>query len=278
MSVLVGLNSSAPGKRQAITRGPVDALGLPNAITTTSGLNCQINASASIPISCNFAAGFRADGTPIEFSGSFESNQSYSGLAANAIHYFYLERNTSTGVVTPGRITIAPVYARIAPVSPTTGLHWFKTSQASLSTQPGMTMYEWSGSAWVARQRVFLGEVGTGASAVTSIANYSYDRRYKSPWFPVGAGGNFNVNHNLGMFPAEAEASFEFYARENSSDPYNYLVTPGFYAGGLEYGLFYAGAGTRISTILYAATQGWFSFGFGSWTIGEMTVSATSEW
>lgn len=278
MSVLIGLNSSASGKRQAITGGPVNALGLPNAMTTTSGLNCQINASASIPISCNFAAGFRADGTPIEFSGSFETNQSYSGLAANTTHYFYLERNASTGVVTPNRITIAPVYARIAPTAPTTGQHWFKTSQDSSSTQPRMTMYEWSGSAWVACQRVFLGEVVTGASAVTNIANYAYDRRYQSPWFALGAGVAVNVNHNLGMMPAEAEASFEYYARANSSAPNNCLVTPGFYAGGFPYGLFYTGLGTRNSNIYYAGDMGWYSESFGTWRTGELMISVSSRW
>jgi hypothetical protein len=266
-------------RRQAIAQGPISSTGSPNSITAPGGLNAQINASVTNPIVCNFAAGFDAAGIPIDYTGIYTSVQGYGSLTANTTHYFYLERNASTGAVTPTRITIAPVYSRVAPTSPTTGLHWFKTSQDSLSTQPGYTMYEWSGSTWVARQRVFLGEVTTGASAVSNVANYAYDRRYQSAWFAVAAGGAFNFNPNLGMFPAEAEASFEFYARANSSDPNNYLVFPGFFSSGYDFGLFYAGAGTRLSNALYAGSQGWYSPAFGTWAaIGEIMISVSSRW
>ena len=209
------LQGAFSGRRQAIAQGRLDSSGLPNSITANSGLSVTINA-ATAPLRANFAAGF--DDLPIDFSGTFASDQVFSGLTASITHYFYLERNTSTGVVTAARIAIAPVYGRVAPTSPATGLHWFKTSEDSLTSQPGMTMYEWSGTVWVARQRVFLGEVTTSASAVTSIANYAYNRRYQNGWAAAVAGGLNNFSHALGMTLAEAEATIIFYGRQNSSD------------------------------------------------------------
>lgn len=262
-------------KRQAITQGRLNSSGLPNSITTASGLSCTINA-ATAPLVANFAAGFGGQ-LPIDFTGSFASDQVFSGLTASTTHYFYLERNTSTGVVSAARIAIAPVYARIAPTSPATGLHWFKTSEDSLTTQPGMTMYEWSGSAWVTRQRVFLGEATTSASAVTSIANYAYNRRYQSAWTAAVAGGLNNFNLNLGMTMAEAEATVVFFGRQNSSDlnhtpiPSSDVRPTGFY------GYLFFGAATRLNLPIAWGTEGIYYNG--AWQTGaDVQCSVDSRW
>lgn len=261
-------------RRQAIAQGSIDSVGLPNAITTSAGLNAQINASSTTPIVCNFAAGFDVSGIPIDYTGIYTSNQSYSSLTANTTHYFYLGRDTSTGVLTPTRITIAPVYSRVAPTSPSTGLHWFKTSQDSLSTQPGMTMYEWNGSIWVARQRVFIGEVTTNASAVTSVANYAYDRRYQSAWLSASSGQLINFSHNLGSV-ADAEATFAVHGRLNSSDAPTFVPT---YIGeaGISYGCYPRG-GTRNSIVLHLGTNVLYTSE--SWrTAAEYSLSIQSGW
>lgn len=251
-------------RRQAIAQGSINSsTGLPNSITAPGGLNAQINASATNPIICNFAAGYDAAGVPIDYTGIYASVQGFNALAANSVHYFYLERNTSTGALTPTRITIAPVYARVAPSSPSVGLHWFKTSQDSLSTQPGYQMYEWTG-AWTPRQRVFLGEIATGASSVTSVANYAYGRRYQSPWTAVSASSSINFSHSLGMTAAEAEASLTFYGRQNSSDPNHAIVPSGHYfTDGNLYGVLCLGAGSRINHPFTLGTAGiYFSGGW----------------
>ena len=262
-------------RRQAIAQGSIDSSGQPNAITTSAGLNAQINASSTSPIVCNFAAGFDTSGIPIDYTGIYTSNQSYSSLTANTTHYFYLGRDTSTGALTPTRITIAPVYARTAPTSPATGLHWFKTSQDSLSTQPGMTMYEWNGSIWVARQRVFIGEVTTGASSVTNFATYAYERRYQSPWTTVGGSTTVNFTHNLGMSVAEAESRFAVYSRINASDPPTFALSY-FERGVVGYGILPLG-GTKLNQIILAGSFVYFTGGIWHST-ADLMASIESGW
>jgi len=260
-------------RRQAIDQGSIDSSGQPNAITTSTGLNAQINASSTSPIVCNFAAGFDTSGIPIDYTGIYTSNQSYSSLTANTTHYFYLGRDTSTGALTPTRITIAPVYARTAPTSPATGLHWFKTSQDSLSTQPGMTMYEWNGSIWVARQRVFIGELTTGAGAVTSIANYAYGRCYESAWTAVSTNNTVNFAHNLGMSPAEAQSTITFYGRQNSSD-LNHAFVPAYVQG---YGIYFWAIGRLTQRVFVGGTGIYFDGS--SWrTSADLKCSVSSGW
>ena len=240
------------GKRQTIAQGRLDSLGFPNSITTASGLSVTINA-ATAPLRANFAAGF--DNLPIDFSGTFASDQVFSALTASITHFFYLERDLSTGVLSAARIAIAPVYGRVAPTAPATGLHWFKTSEDSLTSQPGMTMYEWSGTVWVARQRVFLGEVTTGASAVTSIANYAYNRQYLSDWLTVSVNNTVNFLHNFGAPPADLGATLTFYGRINASDANPGFAPYGFYVdASTSYGIQIRNAGGRLGQIFQMGT------------------------
>ena len=183
-----------------------------------SGLNITITGTAIAPIVCTFAAGWDVLGIPIDYVGTFTSNQTFSNLTANTTHYFYLERNTTTGILTCNKITIVPIYSATAPASPVTGQHWFKIFADSNSGQPGYTMYEWSGSAWVVQQRVFIVEVTTGASAITSFANYATNRQYQSAWVAYNGTTTIILNHNLGMTVAEAQAVWSAYGRSSSAD------------------------------------------------------------
>ena len=268
------LQGAFSGRRQAIAQGRLDSLGFPNSITTTSGLSVTINA-ATAPLRANFAAGF--DDLPIDFSGTFASDQVFSGLTASITHYFDLERNTSTGVVTAARIAIAPVYGRIAPTSPATGLHWFKTSEDSLTSQPGMTMYEWSGSVWIARQRVFLGEAVTSASAVTSIANYAYNRRYVSASIAYSGLTLVATNHNLGMTLAEAEATWMGYGRASASDLTAPMIQHTFVDAGINYGV-RPQAGNRLSHSFQIWGGGLYHNGSASVTVGQVQFAISSAW
>lgn len=236
MSNLVGFSTQSIGRRQAITQGPLNASGFPSAIAATTGLNVQITASATNAIRCNFADGL------IDFPATYSSPQTLT-LAASTTTFIYLERNSSTNAVTVGTTKIAPVYDRIAPAIPAVGQHWFKTSDDSLTSQPGMTMYERVGGSWVARQRVFLGEVSTLASAIASVVSYAYGRRYQSDWLSVVSGGAFiNFTPNLGITPMEAQSSWAVYARLNAADSLHAVV-----GMDINYGVFPLDAGGRLN-------------------------------
>lgn len=267
MSNLIGFSTQTSGKRQAITQGPLNASGFPNAIAATTGLNVQITASATNAIRCNFADGL------IDFPATYSSAQTLT-LAASTTTFIYLERNSSTNAVTLGTTTIAPVYDRIAPALPAVGQHWFKTSDDSLISQPGMTMYERVGGSWVARQRVFLGEVSTLASAIASVANYAYGRRYQSDWIAVVTGGAFiNFTPNLGMTPMEAQSNWAVYARLNAADSLHTFV-------GMDiwYGVYPIETGGRLNQTLLMGYTGLCFIG-GVWqTAVDIRLTVIGGW
>ncbi len=99
------------------------------------------------------------------------------------------------------RITVTAVnsgtYANISQLEfygTSAGFHWF-----DLST---WTMKAWNGTAWEAKQRVFIGQATTdGSSNVTSIVTYAYRGEYDSGWFGVTDNSNTAKAHNLGMVP-----------------------------------------------------------------------------
>ena len=218
-----------------------------NFLTTINIASSTVSALSSSPIVCTFAAGSDVLGIPIDYIGTFASSQTFTNLTASTTHFFYLERNTITGALTCNKTTIVPIYSQTAPASPVTGQHWFKTFADSLTSQQGYTMYEWSGSAWVIRQRVFIAEISTNASAVSSSAEYANNRRYQNTWVAAVAGGLNNFNHLLGMTLAEAEATIIFYGRQNSSDPTHTPIPSSDVRPDGFYGYLFFGAATRLN-------------------------------
>jgi hypothetical protein len=75
--------------------------------------------------------------------------------------------------------------------------HWF-----DLST---MTMKLWNGSSWDTKQRVFVGEAVTNASAVTSVTAYALKGYFESEAFHVSKNTSgssvYNIAHNIGVDP-----------------------------------------------------------------------------
>ena len=283
MSNLILPNNRASGVavRQAISQGRINSSGFPNSISTTSGLSCTITASPTNPLVANFADGFDLPAAgqvpqPIDFSGAFTSTQVFNGLTASTTHYFYLERDSITGVVSLGRITIVPSYGAIAPTSPVVGQHWFKTSPDSLSGQQGYTMYEWNGS-WLERQRVFLGEVTTGTSAVTSLANYSYNRRFQSLWTAFSGAQLLSIAHNLGMNLAEAQANWAGCGRANAADVLTNLIFSIIWDGTTYYGIRPQG-GNRLNHNFQIYSGGAFHNGSALGTVGQLQFSIVSGW
>jgi len=138
-----------------------------------------------------------------------------------------------------------------------------------------MTMYEWNGSIWVARQRVFIGELTTGASSVTNFATYAYERRYQSPWTTVGAGTTVNFTHNLGMSVAEAESRFTVYGRINASAPPTFA--PSYLdQAGTTYGILHRG-GTKLNQIILTGSLVYFTGGIW-YSTADLMASIESGW
>ena len=248
---------------------------LANNISTE--LNVTIAGTASVPIVCTFAAGWDVLGIPIDYVGTFTSSQTFTALTTNTTHFFYLERNTITGALTCNKTTIVPIYSATAPTSPVTGQHWFKTLADSQTTQQGYTMYEWSGSAWVVRQRVFIVEVTTGASAITSYANYATNRKYLSAWIAYSGAPLIATNHNLGMTLAEAEATWIGYGRASASDLTATFVMSLWSDVGGYYGV-RPQAGTRLSHSFQLWGGGLYNNGSASVTVGQVQFAISSNW
>lgn len=216
---------NVPNTRQTVLRGSVDSNGFPNALSIGSGLAVTLTATGT-PFELAFAAGI-ANGC-IDFITGFTTNQSFSALTASTTNFLYVERNVTTGALTVGFSVLQPVYSTVAPSSPATDQHWF-----DLST---FTMKRWSGSAFVVLQRVFIGEAVTGASTVTSVITYAYQRIYQSIWVAVVADTSYSFNHNLGIPIASASAQIAVFASTTANDNTAMLATPFVQAATLNYG------------------------------------------
>ena len=272
------ITSQAANRVYGIDRRQCISASNNNFITSVTGLNATIAGSASQPITCTFAVGWDVLGIPIDYVGTFTSSQSFTALTANTTHFFYLERNTITGALTCNKTTIVPIYSQTVPTSPVTGQHWFKTFTDSLTSQQGYKMYEWSGSVWVVRQRVFIAEISTNASAVNGAGNYANNRQYISDWLTVGVAATINFSHNLGMTVAQAAATLTFYGRQNSSDSLESFVPSGFYFNTIAYGVFNYGTGNRLNHAFFVGDAGIY-YPAGAWlTVADIRCSINSTW
>ncbi len=175
--------------RQTVLSAAVDAYGYANFISIGSGLAVNIDGTPT-PVRIAFAAGFGANGA-LNYVGTIDSDTSISSLAANITNYLLAERNTGTGAVTLGKVSVAPIYSYVAP-SHGANQYWFSI--------PEMVMYLSNGTdTWTAKQVVFIGEAVTDGSTVTSVVNYALQGLYDSGWFSVSASSDYSKNHNIGV-------------------------------------------------------------------------------
>ena len=202
--------------RQTVAAGPVDASGFPSFLPATSGslsITTQ-NVSASTPLIVTAAQGFDASGK-IDHAANFTGNQTWN-LSANATSYLYI--NAQTGAL--GVTNLAPVYQHGGTPSTTNGQFTFNVSE--------MRGYLGNGSTAPATPIVFIGEVVTGTSSVTSAVAYAYNGRYDSGWtstLPAG-GSAVSRNHNLGVNPYDARFSIECITAEFGWSVGDQIVQP----------------------------------------------------
>jgi len=182
VATLSTASSKLVPKRQAVLCGHVDSSTyLPDSIIIGSGLSLNLVATDTSFIMA-FAAGFDEDSGAVDYIASFTEDvtAAWSSLPASSTLYIMVSRATD-GTLTRSYSTLKPVYQKSAPSSPSTGQYWFDLVN--------WEMKYYSGSAWVTKQVLFVGECVTGASSVTSFTQYAY---YTSPAAePAGVQGSY---------------------------------------------------------------------------------------
>ncbi|PRH85365.1 hypothetical protein C5L14_23275 [Labrys okinawensis] len=191
-SQLTNVNAAAVPVRQTVLSGPA-ASGLPNFLPATSGslsLTSQNISTGSAALVVTAANGFGASGAA-NVIGMSTTNLTWSGLAASTT--VYLGVTISGGALTPFSTTLEPVYQRGGTISTTNGQYTFDIV--------AMQMYLGNGSVANPVNAVFVGEVVTGASSVTSTIAYAYQGIYvyDDTGSLPGAGTNVAKNHNIGV-------------------------------------------------------------------------------
>jgi hypothetical protein len=193
LNVLANLGRVHVPIRQTVLNGGVDGDGKAAFLQQETGILAVKILGAATPIVITFA--YNSDNLfgQVDYIKSITTDISsaWTSLTPNTTCFLYIDRNISTGGLTYGFSTLAPTYATLPPSSPSTDQHWFDLNS--------FYMKRYTGSAWEIKQRVFVGEAVTGASAVTSVITYALKRRYISSWTPVAANGSYTLNHNIGI-------------------------------------------------------------------------------
>lgn len=181
--------------RQTVLAGQVDAKGQASFLSAGSGLAVRLIAGGTAdPVIVAFAAGFDQHGAVDHVGTIGVSLNAWSGLAANTTVYLWIDRDATSGALTYGSTTLQPTYQYGAPEGAAADQHWFDLA--------AFTMKRWNGLDWEKKQRVFVGECLTSASAVTPVTTYALRGEYEKDWFPVTASTNYVLNHNIGVdFP-----------------------------------------------------------------------------
>jgi hypothetical protein len=188
------LSATRPSVRQTVLNSPVDTAGLPTFLQVAGGSGLSltmIGVSASTPLVITAANGYT------DKIGISTVNLPVS-LAANATHYLIgdIQTNGSINLATTGT---APVYQWGGTPSVAAGAYTFNIQE--------MKGYLGNGTTAVPTGTVvFLGEIVTGASTVTSVVNYALMGRYESAWtntLPTAA-SNTTAQHNIGVYPKYA--------------------------------------------------------------------------
>lgn len=174
--------------RNTVIQGKVTAAGAPDLFEAGTGLAVKLNATATPAIFAFMNGNSTSLGTvDIVAAVSADAATFWSSLPTSSTVYLYVDY--TTGTVSGGFTTLAPVYQNIAPTH-SAGLHWLDFNTGKV----------WSsdGSAWTQRNRIFVGTATTDGSGVTAVDVYAYnvtqeikanDIITKGPWVDVRAFG-----------------------------------------------------------------------------------------
>lgn len=192
----IGMLAAANDRPQTALFGHTDANGLADFLGTSVNLNAPITGT-SVPLLLSFACGYDAAG-PINRVGRVTAD-TVVAFTASQTNYVYAERAAADPFgITFGVSLLRPVYGYALPGSPATDQHAFVI--------PLNTMYRYTGSVWVAVQRVFIGEGVASGSAVTSVVTYALRGRSILTTAALGANQTTATPHRLGTKPLKMRA------------------------------------------------------------------------
>jgi len=179
-----------PIVRQTVLSGPQTA-GVSSLFPTSSAtlsITTQ-GVSGSTPIIATAAVGYGANGN-VDVFGQSTANLTWSGLTANSTNYLYAY--VFGGTLTPYSTTIAPIYQYGGTISVVSGQNTFDIAQ--------MKMFQGNGTILNQNSIVFLGEVLTSGTAVSSTVTYAYNGYYDSGFINTlpSSATSVSKNSNLG--------------------------------------------------------------------------------
>lgn len=198
--------------RQTVISGPVDANGLPTFLPSSSASLSitSLNITSSAPFVVTGAGGASNIGQ-LDTTGASTSNLTWGSLTASTTNYLGVIVN-SNGTLTTFSTTIQPVYQQGGTPSVTSGAVTFNIGT--------MTCFQGNGSSAPQVYRVFVAQVVTSASTVTSVTQYAYNGVYDGAYIAtLPASGITTINHNIGIIPNTCEIYFK-----NLTAEFNYNV------------------------------------------------------
>jgi len=146
-----------PEMDNQILSSSVDANGNPNFLAAGAGLTLNLNGETT-PLRLIVAGQYQ----------TLTSNVSIT-LTATSNQFVYVTQDlTNPALVAAdfGASALPPDYDYVAPAAPATDQHWFNLSDNQ--------MYRYSGTAWVAVNRIFLGVARTSGAAIDGVVCEPY--------------------------------------------------------------------------------------------------------
>jgi len=178
--------------RQTALWSEVDANGYANYITDGGSLTLDLNADATSLI-LSFAAGFLNKG-PSDFQAIITADVIDAwDIPDDDTSYLFIDRDPTTGAITFDEDLVAPQYLYALPGGPTAGDHVFVI--------PEMKMFEYNGSTWDERQRIFVGEALAASGTISSVITYALRGEWKQVPVNPAVTTTVSLNHNLGIEP-----------------------------------------------------------------------------
>lgn len=197
--------------RQVVLTGRAIGAGYANYIEGGSGYSAKLKADSTNKFIATIANGFNQNNIDDNYRIYLTADQTFSYLSANSTNYLYIDRNSSTGVLTYGHTTLVPAYSRFTPGSPAVDQHWFDLANYQMKV--------YNGSSWDIKQRLFVGEAVTDSITVITSVSYALQGKYDTGWFSVAANTNYNKNHSVGIsVPDGLDVRFYFSLDVNGVD------------------------------------------------------------
>lgn len=209
------INAVKGGARQAVNLAPVNTSGLPTYGGSTGSTTVTTTAiSSTSPFICN-ASNYISSGVVSDVIGYSASNLSWTGLSTNGTMYLYVDISATTGLLTTGSTTLAPVYQFGGTPSTTSGQATFNYSQ--------MQMFVGNGTTAPQTNRVFVGEVTVAGNVTTAITWYAVNKKYQSSQVYT-KNTVLTYNHNLGEKPRNIKYYLECTTIDNEYQVGDFLL------------------------------------------------------